>query len=139
MNLHQIKADSKKRESKRLGRGYASGKGKTSTRGHKGQKSRSGHNIPNRFEGGQTSLIQRLPKKRGFKSKKQPVSVVKLIDIAAKFNSGDLISPKTLLSHGLVENKQNPIKIIGANPDKLVFNIKGLKFSKSIKNEQSNQ
>ena len=56
-------------KAKRLGRGLSSGKGKTSGRGTKGQKSRSGYNIPRRFEGGQTPLVQRLPKMKGFKGK----------------------------------------------------------------------
>lgn len=59
------------RKAKRVGRGVGSGKGKTAGRGTKGQKSRSGYNIPLRFEGGQTPLVQRLPKKKGFKSLRQ--------------------------------------------------------------------
>lgn len=139
MNLQQIKSGISHKKSKRLGRGRASGKGKTSTRGHKGQKSRTGFNLPKRFEGGQTSLIQRLPKKRGFKSRKTRSVIVKLADIAKKFKTNEIISPQTLFSKGLIKDKNIVIKIIGANPEKLVYNIKGLKFSKSIKNEQSNQ
>ena len=60
-----------KKTAKRLGRGISAGGGKTAGRGTKGQKSRAGHNIPKRFEGGQTPLSMRLPKLRGFKVKKE--------------------------------------------------------------------
>ena len=59
------------KSSKRVGRGRSSGIGKTSGRGHKGQKARSGGNIPAHFEGGQTPIMRRIPKKKGFKSRKR--------------------------------------------------------------------
>jgi len=75
MKLHQL-VGPRRQSKKRLGRGIAAGQGKTAGRGSKGQKARSGFNFPRRFEGGQTALIQRLPKRRGFRSlHPRPVTV----------------------------------------------------------------
>jgi len=103
------------RSKKRVGRGLASGKGKTATRGTKGQKSRSGYNIPRRFEGGQTSKIQRLPKVRGFKSRFAKPLVLTLAKIEAKFNDGETVNFKTLIEKGLIKNAEMPVKVIGAS------------------------
>jgi large subunit ribosomal protein L15 len=111
------------RPSKRVGRGLASGKGKTAGRGTKGQKSRSGYNIPRRFEGGQTSMIQRLPKVRGFKSRFPKPLVVQLLKIEEKFNDGETVSFKTLIEKGFIKNDSQKVKVIGAK----VF-TKKLKF-----------
>lgn len=111
------------RPKKRVGRGLASGKGKTATRGTKGQKSRSGYNIPRRFEGGQTTKIQRLPKVRGFHSRfAKPLSLT-LAKIEAKFNDGETVSFKTLIEKGLIKNAETPVKVIGATKitKKLIF------------------
>jgi len=111
------------RSKKRVGRGLASGKGKTATRGTKGQKSRSGYNIPRRFEGGQTSKIQRLPKVRGFKSRFAKPLVLTLAKIEAKFNDGETVNFKTLIEKGLIKNAEMPVKVIGASKfgKKLIF------------------
>jgi large subunit ribosomal protein L15 len=67
MQLHEITSQKTSKDRRRVGRGIGSGMGKTSGRGTKGQKARTGGSIPARFEGGQTSIIQRLPKHRGFR------------------------------------------------------------------------
>lgn len=99
-------------KSKRYGRGVGSGKGKTAGRGTKGQKSRTGYNIPRRFEGGQTSLISRIPKKKGFKSKRSKVVSVSASRII-KLNPGSVVSPRTLLANNIVSKKFTKLKIIG--------------------------
>lgn len=111
------------RSKKRLGRGLASGKGKTATRGTKGQKSRSGYNIPRRFEGGQTTKIQRLPKVRGFRSRFAKPLVLTLAKIEAKFNDGDTVNFKTLIEKGLIKNAEMPVKVVGSAKitKKLIF------------------
>lgn len=109
------------KSSKRVGRGLASGKGKTAGRGTKGQKSRSGYNIPRRFEGGQTALIARLPKVRGFRSRYPKALTLDIARVEAKFQDGDEINFKTLISKGLIKNAQNPVKIVGS---KLTKNLK---------------
>ena len=105
-----------KKPSKRLGRGSGSGHGKTSGKGHKGQKSRSGASIPAGFEGGQMPLHRRLPK-RGFTSRKRVrginqfsvVQLANLIQVDAKELSVDEMREK-----GLVTGKYPKVKIIGA-------------------------
>lgn len=120
------------RSAKRLGRGLASGKGKTAGRGTKGQKSRSGYNIPRRFEGGQTSMIQRLPKVRGFKSKYEKDLVITLEHLEAKYADGETVSFKTLITKGLIKNDNLPVKIIGgiAFTKKLI--LRDVKLTKKL-------
>jgi large subunit ribosomal protein L15 len=100
------------RPKKRLGRGPGSGTGKTSGKGHKGQKARSGGGIPAWFEGGQMPLLRRLPK-RGFKShKKNDFEVVNVRDLARI--EEDTITPAVLHEHGLVDLGSGlPVKLLG--------------------------
>lgn len=122
--LHQLKSIKNIKSAKRLGRGLGSGKGKTAGRGSKGQKSRSGYNLPRSFEGGQTPLIQRLPKARGFKSRNAKPAIVHIIDIEKHFSDGDIVNFKTLISKGLIKDVSNGVKVIG--PGKL---NKSLRFA----------
>lgn len=120
----------KERKAKRLGRGLASGKGKTAGRGTKGQKSRSGYNIPRRFEGGQTSWAQRLPKVKGFQSRKIKPQNLSIKQIELKFKESDEINLKTLFEKGLIKDKNQPIKILGKLTKK--FKFKDVILSKKI-------
>lgn len=128
-NLISIKNN---KPSKRLGRGLSSGKGRTSGRGTKGQKSRSGHNIPRSFEGGQTPLIQRLAKKRGFHGHQAARPVLSIEKIEKNFNDGDVVNLKTLYAKGLIADPKIRIKILG--PGKLTKKIKfsGVVLNKSL-------
>ena len=94
-NKIQLKKEMIKKRS-RVGRGISSGKGMTAGRGTKGQKSRSGHNIPNRFEGGQTPLSMRLPKLKGFKTKNKKYVIISLDQISNNFKDGDKITIESL-------------------------------------------
>ncbi len=97
---------------KRLGRGIGSGHGKTSSRGHKGQRSRSGHKISVSFEGGQMPFYRRIPKNRGFKRTwKVPFQVVNLNQLIQK----DLttVTPTILYQLGLIRSMTKPVKILG--------------------------
>jgi len=108
---------------KRLGRGLSSGKGKTSGRGTKGQKSRSGYNLPRRFEGGQTALIARLPKAKGFRARMLKPQTVDITRVEAKFNANDLVNLKTLKEKGIIRSTNVAVKIVGLNLTKnLKFN-----------------
>ena len=101
------------RNKKRLGRGPGSGTGKTSGKGHKGQKARTGHHgIPAWFEGGQMPLQRRMPK-RGFKNwNRVEYSVVNLKSFERV--EGDEISPETLHESGLIDlGKGRPVKVLG--------------------------
>ncbi|OGD65468.1 50S ribosomal protein L15 [Candidatus Berkelbacteria bacterium RIFCSPHIGHO2_12_FULL_36_9] len=132
MKLNQIpkKITSKP---KRLGRGHGSGKGKTAGRGTKGQKARSGFNIPNRFEGGQSSLITRMPKKIGFKARKNNLITVNFNILEKKFKDGEEVSPKSLYEKGLIESKKVSIKILGKGKLTKKLKFKKCLFSRSVK------
>lgn len=114
-NLTVATGSTKKR--KRIGRGAGSGHGGTSTRGHKGQGSRSGSGIKAGFEGGQMPLARRVPKfgfKNHFRVEYQPVNVAtiqQLVD-SQKLTDG-VITPEILYAHGILRKKSVPCKILG--------------------------
>lgn len=116
--LHKLTSIKNIKENRRLGRGPGSGRGKTSGRGTKGQKSRSGYNIPRRFEGGQTSLIQRLGKIKGFKSRMAIVQVLNIEILEQKFKDGDEINPKVLVEKKFIRDPKLPVKILGSKMTK---------------------
>lgn len=115
MRLHEIKpvAGAKHRK-KRYGCGEASGHGKTSGRGGKGQTARSGSSIRHGFEGGQTPLYRRLPK-RGFNNArfKRKIAIVNLADLNG-FPEGSLVDAKALADRGLVRGRFDAIKVLGS-------------------------
>jgi large subunit ribosomal protein L15 len=130
MKLHLLKAPKgahKKR--KYLGRGPSSGHGKTSTRGSKGQTSRSGRATYPGFEGGQSPLIRRMPK-RGFTSKFPKVYQVVNLESLAKIKDA-VITPALLLEKGLVKSKNRMIKVLGDGELKAAITIQAHAFSKS--------
>ena len=129
MNLSNIRAPRKAAENKkRVGRGMGSGMGKTSTRGHKGQRSRSGSRLLRGFEGGQMPLHRRLPK-RGFTNIfREEFSVVNLDKLAALGES--TINPEVLRKAGLARAK-NRIKILGDGELTTALTVQAHKFSKS--------
>lgn len=115
MELKDLKpAEGSKRNRKRVGRGPASGNGKTAGRGMNGQKSRAGGGKGAGFEGGQTPFARRLPKLPGFRNFNRveyvPVNVSRL---DAKFNAGDLVDADTLYAAGIIKNTTDPIKVLG--------------------------
>ena len=125
MNLNNLVKNNKKKI--RVGRGIGSGRGKTSSRGHKGQKSRSGVAIKS-FEGGQMPLYRRLPK-RGFKSlSKKNMAILNLSKIQNIFekNKNDLKSPldlKYLKENKLINKKYSKLKILGSGEIKIKIDI----------------
>lgn len=115
MELHNLKpATGSTKNKKRIARGQGSGRGGTSTRGHKGAKSRSGWSKKRNFEGGQMPLQMRLPK-RGFKNINRvqyvPLNLSRLEDIASKFNI-TTIDIDALIANGIVR-KTDKVKILG--------------------------
>ena len=129
MNLSNVRAPRKASEKrKRVGRGMGSGMGKTSARGHKGQRSRSGSRLLRGFEGGQMPLHRRLPK-RGFKNIfRQEFTIVNLEKLAALGES--TITPEVLLKAGLIRGKRR-IKVLGDGELKSAITVQAHKFSKS--------
>lgn len=102
-----------KHSKKRVGRGNGSGHGSTSTRGNKGQKARSGGNIPARFEGGQTPLVRRLPKLKGFKNPGRVEFQVVNVSALNIFNDGDTVDTAALYDRKIIKEKTLPVKILG--------------------------
>lgn len=116
---------------KRVGRGVGSGKGKTSGRGTKGQKSRTGYKIPRLFEGGQTSIIARLPKAKGFKSHQtrvHTVSLARLKDIAPH----TIVTKKLLVSLGIIHNSKISVKIVDSVVSPKDISFRGVQLSSSV-------
>jgi len=130
MNLSNLRAPRKANENKkRVGRGMGSGMGKTSTRGHKGQGSRSGSSLMRGFEGGQMPLHRRLPK-RGFtnifKTEYEVVNVERLAGIDEKE-----ITPEVLRKAGIVTSKNTLVKVLGHGGLSKAVTVHAHKFSKS--------
>src|SRR5215469_7261534 len=125
-NIHRPKKATEKR--KRVGRGMGSGMGKTSTRGHKGQRSRSGSRMIRGFEGGQMPLHRRMPK-RGFTNIfRKEYNIVSLERLAALGETS--IDPGVLRKAGVVKTK-HPVKILGDGELSIALTVQAHKFSKS--------
>lgn len=118
---------------KRVGRGNASGSGKTCGRGHNGQNSRSGGGVKAGFEGGQMPIHRRLPK-RGFTNIfRVNYSIVNVSDLERVFNAGDTVDKESLINSGLVNKKRNPIKVLGNGEITKSLTVKVDVYSKSAK------
>ena len=116
----------------RVGRGPGSGHGKTSGRGHKGQKSRSGAHIPAGFEGGQMPLQRRLPK-RGFRNIfKKHFALVHIRDLN-RFSKGDVVDVEALQKAGLVKKVYDGVKILGDGELKVSLTVRAHKFTGSAR------
>jgi large subunit ribosomal protein L15 len=131
MNLHSLKpAQGSTKQRKRVGRGEGSGHGGTSTRGHKGAKSRSGYSRKSGFEGGQMPLQRRLPK-FGFKNRNRvaykAVNLDALQELAER-KSIDNITPEVLIENGLCQ-KRDLVKVLGRGELKSKLTITAHKFS----------
>ncbi len=129
MNLSNIRAPKKAAENKkRVGRGMGSGMGKTSTRGHKGQRSRSGSRMMRGFEGGQMPLHRRMPK-RGFTNIfRQEFNIVNLEKLAELGETN--ITPDVLRKAGVIKSK-HPVKVLGDGELTVALTVHAHKFSKS--------
>jgi large subunit ribosomal protein L15 len=129
MNLSSIRAPKKATANKkRVGRGMGSGMGKTSTRGHKGQRSRSGSRMMRGFEGGQMPLHRRMPK-RGFTNIfRQEFNIVNLEKLVALGET--TITPDVLRKAGVIKTKR-PVKVLGDGEVTIALTVYAHKFSKS--------
>lgn len=128
MKLHEMKSIRKKRQ--RVGRGMASGSGKTSGRGQKGQKARSKVRVG--FEGGQTPLFQRLPK-RGFTNVNRKEYAIVNLDVLNQFADGTEVTPELLLEDGVISNLKSGLKVLGGGAVEKNLTVKAHKFSASAK------
>ncbi|AMB99131.1 50S ribosomal protein L15 [Aerococcus urinaehominis] len=133
MQLHELKATEGSRHVRnRVGRGQGSGNGKTAGRGQKGQLSRSGGKTRLGFEGGQTPLFQRIPK-RGFTNiNRKEYAVINLDDLNV-FEDGAEVTPASLIEAGLVKKELAGVKVLGRGEINRKLNVKAAKFSASAK------
>ena len=131
MNLSDLRpAEGSIKKSKRIGRGNATGQGRTAGKGHNGYKSRSGTKDRFHFEGGQTPLMRRLPKRGfsnyGFRKEVQIVNINKISDLGV-----DKVDIDLLFNKGIIKNKEVPVKILGNGDIKKPIEISANMFSKS--------
>ena len=132
MKLHELsKVEGSTHRRKVVGRGPGSGHGKTSGRGEKGQKARSGGGVHILFEGGQTPLFKRLPR-RGFSNARFATryAVVNVSDLN-RFKDGEVVTPELLIESGLVKKELNGIKILGNGKLEKKLTVKANRFTNS--------
>ena len=132
MKLHELnRLEGSTHRRKVVGRGPGSGHGKTSGRGEKGQKARSGGGVHIWFEGGQTPLYKRLPR-RGFSNARfaTKYAVVNVSDLN-RFKDGEVVTPELLIESGLVKKELNGIKILGNGTLEKKLTVKANRFTNS--------
>lgn len=134
MKLHELSpAPGSAKPSWRKGRGPGSGNGKTAGKGHKGQKARSGGGVRPGFEGGQTPLYRRLPK-RGFTNHfSKEYAIVNICDLDAAFDDGAVIDVDTLLANRIIRKEMDGLKILGNGEITKKLTVKASVFSASAK------
>ncbi|RKX72550.1 50S ribosomal protein L15 [candidate division TA06 bacterium] len=129
-NIHPAPGSVKKRS--RIGRGPGSGSGKTSGKGHKGQKSRSGGSIQPWFEGGQMPLQRRIPK-RGFKNiNRVEFQIINIGTLAEHYKENDIVTIDSMFENGIVK-RDLPIKILSRGGINIPLTVQAHAFSKSAK------
>jgi len=133
MTIEELKPAMKKAKATRVGRGIGSGFGKTSGRGQKGQKARSGGGVRRGFEGGQTPLYRRLPK-RGFTNKFAKVYTEVTLTMLNKSEATD-VTAETLLAEGIIGKIQDGIVVIATGKLEKKLNVKAVRFTAKAKEE----
>ena len=130
MKLENLPKSKETKAIKRVGRGPGSGMGKTSTRGENGQKSRSGASISAWFQGGQTPLYRRIPK-RGFNNKNFRVeyATINLNDLNKFFKDGETVTPEILKERGMIKKSLAGIKVLANGNLEKKLTIKAQRFS----------
>ena len=134
MKIHELSpAPGSTKPVKRIGRGPASGQGKTAGKGHKGQKARAGRGMNPGFEGGQMPLQRRIPK-RGFNNIfAKEIAIVNVSALEATFEDGAVIDTAALLESGLVKKELDGIKVLAHGELTKKFTVKANAFSKEAK------
>ena len=133
MNLTDLKpAEGAKKNAFRVGRGHGSGNGKTSGRGHKGQKARSGGGVRLGFEGGQMPLYRRIPK-RGFKNRNRLEIEAINLGVLEAFDNDAEVTVETLLEKGIIKDAKDGVKILGNGTLTKKLNVKVNAYSESAK------
>ena len=130
MKLHELNALPEAKAKKRVGRGPGSGMGKTATRGEKGQKKRIGASIAPWFQGGQTPLYRRIPK-RGFNNARFTTryATINLSDLNKHFNDGDVVTPEILKEKGIIKKQLSGVKVLATGNLEKKLTVKANRFS----------
>ncbi|MFA5270214.1 MAG: 50S ribosomal protein L15 [Patescibacteria group bacterium] len=134
MQLHEITSEKISKDRRRVGRGSGSGMGKTSGRGTKGQKARTGGSVPSHFEGGQTPIIRRLPKTKGFRRPHRPVTFVINLNHLAQFADNGSLTIESLKQRGYLTAGER-VKILGEGELTAAVNVEANAVSKSAKSK----
>lgn len=133
MKLYDLHpAEGSRTAPKRVGRGAGSGLGKTSGRGHKGQKARSGGGVRPGFEGGQMPLIRRIPKRGFYNPFSKQYAIVNVEDLAA-FQAGSVVDFAALKAAGLVNKEFDGLKVLGNGELTVALTVKANKFTQSAR------
>lgn len=131
MKLHELKpAEGSRKVRNRVGRGTSSGNGKTSGRGQKGQKARSGGGVRLGFEGGQTPLFRRIPK-RGFTNINSKEYTLVSLEALNVFEDGTEVSPSVLKNAGIIKSEKSGVKVLANGELTKKLDVKAAKFSKA--------
>ncbi len=131
MKLEELKpSPGSTKKAKRVGRGPGSGSGKTASKGHKGQKARSGGVKGAGFEGGQMPLQRRIPK-RGFTNIFRKEYAILNVSDLAKFSGSEPVTPELLKQNGMIDDMKDGLKILGNGDLKQKVTVRAHKFSKS--------
>lgn len=132
MKLHTMSSKAPRQNRNRVGRGPGSGNGKTSGRGQKGQNSRSGGGVRLGFEGGQTPLARRLPK-RGFTNFNRKEYAIVNVETLNRFEEGTTVNVALLLEKGIIKKELSGLKVLGNGELTKKLTVEVVKFSKSAK------
>lgn len=133
MKLHELQpAEGSRKVRNRVGRGTSSGNGKTSGRGQKGQKSRSGGGVRLGFEGGQTPLFRRVPK-RGFTNINRKEYAIVNLDTLNRFEDGTVVTPALLVETNVIKSEKSGIKVLGNGQVERKLTVQASKFSQAAK------
>ena len=133
MKLHELKpAEGSRKVRNRVGRGIGSGNGKTAGKGHKGQDARSGGGVRLGFEGGQTPLFRRLPK-RGFTNINRKEFAIVNLSTLNRFEDGTEVTPELLLETGVISKLNDGVKVLASGAVEKKLTVKAHKFSSSAK------
>ena len=132
MKLHTMSSKAPRQNRNRVGRGPGSGNGKTSGRGQKGQNARSGGGVRLGFEGGQTPLARRLPK-RGFTNFNRKEYAIVNVETLNRFEEGTTVNVALLLEKGIIKKELSGLKVLGNGELTKKLTVEAVKFSKSAK------
>lgn len=136
MKLHELApAQGSKKDVKRIGRGAASGQGKTAGKGHKGQKARAGRGMRPGFEGGQMPLQRRIPKRGFVNIFGKEFATVNVGQLEAKFEAGATVDAAALIAAGLIKKELDGVKILGSGELTKNLDVKVKAYSESAKSK----